>query len=473
LALSDVEIAQVVEELAPVLSGATVGKIYQSGETLALELGRERLILSAQPRASRLHLERTRFPAPTPPPAFAMLLRKRLSGHRLHALRLLTDGERVVALEFGPGRDRLVAELTGAHANVFLLDPEDKIAGILRTSGSTSRVLSPGHPYTLPSAAPATARFRGRKRFGDSPGVAARVAAFYDAELLRAEEEALRARAGVAIRRTVERLNRLEAALVGDLERVAAAQQHRKLADLILAHVHGLPSGRGHESVTVEDVFEDGAPLTIPLDPALDIRANAARLYKQHKRLTAGRKHVDARLAAARAEREAVLARLARLEHLTLEELRDVAPGPAPKPSRRQELPERLPYKTFSSTSGDVIWVGRSASDNDTLTFRHARGGDLWLHCRDVPGSHVIVPLRSRTQVGEATFVDAAMLAAYHSPLRDEAQVDVMYTHVKNLRKPKGGKPGLVFASDGKTIRVRLDPERLGKLLRPIADEAG
>ena len=132
--LSDREIAQVVDELAPLLAGAPVGKVWeQAGHTLTLEVGRQALVLSAHPRASRLHptLPGDERGEPT---SFARLLRKRLGGLRLERLRVTTPGERIVALEFGAGRDRLVAELTGPHANVFLLAADRSIVASLRPS---------------------------------------------------------------------------------------------------------------------------------------------------------------------------------------------------------------------------------------------------------------------------------------------------------------------------------------------------
>src|SRR5262249_23503802 len=127
-------------------------------------------------------------------------------------------------------------------------------------------------------------------------------------------------------------------------------------------------------------------------------------------------------------------------------------PPPTPAPPRpRPRHIERLPYREYRSAAGEAIWVGRGAKDNDVLTFRHARGADLWLHCLDAAGAHVVVPLRAGKPVSEATFLDAATLAAHYSRLAGEAQVDVLYTHVKNLRRPKGAHPGRVFTSDRMT----------------------
>jgi predicted ribosome quality control (RQC) complex YloA/Tae2 family protein len=393
-----------------------------------------------------------------------MLLRKRFGGLRLVALSTITAGERVVALDFGAQHDRLIAELTGPHANVFVVDPEGTIVASLRPASSATRPLSPGVPYAPPPAAPPTASWRGRDRFGSQDGVSARIAAHYDDQLRAAEEALLREQAGVQLRRAIDRLERREAALRGDLARVDEAASFRKLGDLILAHLHEI-GGRGKSSITLPDDFEDGAPLTIPLDPALDARENAARFYKQHTRLTAGRRRVVARLTDTTNALTEARARLASLASLPIASLRELVPAARAVSRAAAARPApRLPYRTFTSLAGDEILAGRTAADNDTLTFRVARGSDLWLHTRDAPGSHVIVRSRGG-EVAEQTLLDAATLAAHYSPLSGEAQVDVSVTRVKNLRKPKHAAPGLVFVSDAKTLRVRMEPTRLARLL--------
>jgi predicted ribosome quality control (RQC) complex YloA/Tae2 family protein len=465
MSLSDAEVALVAAELAPGLRG-TVGKITAHPDdpfAIVVEIGRDRLVLSAHPRASRLHLAAEKHPGLGHPPAFVMLLRKRLSGLRPELTAL--PGERIAVLDFGPARDRLIAELTGPHANIFLVAPDGTIAGALRQSRSTTRPLTPGGPWTPPPPAPPDARWRGRNRFGDPPGAAARVAACYTELLVEDELRALRERLGGSLRRELQKLSRRETALQADLGRIAEAARYRKLGDLLLAHAHEL-AGRGTSSILVADDFEDGAPLTIPLDPALDAHENAKRYYKQHKRLTAGRRHAEARLAETRAEMTRLRARLEPLASLPLAELRALVPAAPPQPRRHKPADEeRLPYRELRSVAGDLIWVGRSAADNDTLTFRHARGSDLWLHTRDAPGAHVIVPVRGGKTPGEQTMIDAATLAAHYSPLGKEAQVDVHVTQVKNLRKPRSAPPGMVYASETKTIRVRVEQARVRRLL--------
>jgi predicted ribosome quality control (RQC) complex YloA/Tae2 family protein len=128
------------------------------------------------------------------------------------------------------------------------------------------------------------------------------------------------------------------------------------------------------------------------------------------------------------------------------------------------------PYREFRAASGMPILVGRGSDRNDELTFKVARGNDLWLHARDWAGAHVIVASDGRPVDGE-TLLDAATLAAHHSRARDEAQVDILYVARKHVRKPPRSAPGLVTTSGAKTVRVRMQPERLQRLLTSRIDD--
>jgi predicted ribosome quality control (RQC) complex YloA/Tae2 family protein len=109
--------------------------------------------------------------------------------------------------------------------------------------------------------------------------------------------------------------------------------------------------------------------------------------------------------------------------------------------------------------------VGKNARCNDELTTKIAKGSDLWLHSRDTPGSHVVVQRQRGRELAHETLLDAATLAAHFSKASQEAQVDVMYTEAKYVRKVKGAAPGSVTVAGAKTLRVRLDATRLTRLL--------
>jgi predicted ribosome quality control (RQC) complex YloA/Tae2 family protein len=129
----------------------------------------------------------------------------------------------------------------------------------------------------------------------------------------------------------------------------------------------------------------------------------------------------------------------------------------AAKPSseRQKKSTITLPgLRRYLSSDGYEVLVGRTARDNDQLTFKVARPNDLWLHAGDYPGSHVIVRNSSRTEIPQRTIIEAAQLAAKFSQASKDSKVAIHYTRRKFLTKPKGAAPGLVRLSTFKTITV-------------------
>lgn len=103
----------------------------------------------------------------------------------------------------------------------------------------------------------------------------------------------------------------------------------------------------------------------------------------------------------------------------------------------------------FISSDGIDIYVGKNNIQNDFLTLKFASKNDLWLHAKNMPGSHVII---KTNDVSEKTLSEAATLAAYYSKGQNSSKVPIDYTNVKNVKKPSGSKPGMVIYYTNKTI---------------------
>jgi predicted ribosome quality control (RQC) complex YloA/Tae2 family protein len=125
----------------------------------------------------------------------------------------------------------------------------------------------------------------------------------------------------------------------------------------------------------------------------------------------------------------------------------------------------RKPYVAYHSADGRLILVGRGGRDNDTLTTKFARPHDLWLHVKNTPGAHVVVPLEKNTSCPADLLVDAATLAVHHSDARDEQVAEVSYVERRHVRKRKGAAPGSVTMDREKVIVVRMERPRLERLL--------
>ena len=123
-----------------------------------------------------------------------------------------------------------------------------------------------------------------------------------------------------------------------------------------------------------------------------------------------------------------------------------------------------LAPKTFVTDDGFTVLVGRNNVQNDRLT-KEARGDDIWLHTKNIPGSHVILVTSGETPP-ERSVLQAAMLAALHSGAATSGQVPVDFTQVRHVHKPAGAKPGFVIFERNRTLFVTPDralAERLQK----------
>jgi predicted ribosome quality control (RQC) complex YloA/Tae2 family protein len=122
------------------------------------------------------------------------------------------------------------------------------------------------------------------------------------------------------------------------------------------------------------------------------------------------------------------------------------------------------------SSEGYEILVGRNQRQNDRLTLTIARGSDLFMHAGGAPGSHVIIRSKGTGDFPKLTMLEAANLAVYYSKARNSRFVEVSWTRVKNVRKPRGAKPGLVYLSRHKILAIEPD-EELVRILHENAKE--
>jgi len=462
MSLSEAELDLVLQELRP-LTGVQLQKVVQpDAHTVCLRLMRTWILLGVKPRFCRVHLLSGRpGPLPADPPAFCMLLRKVLLNGRLVQARRL-EGDRVVSLKFAAGS--LVVELWDRRANMMLLDDGGVLLGALRPLRPG---LEQGAPYQPPPPPPSRVR-SGPPEPREGRRGSTELEVFYRDLVLDEERASLSRR----VSRALKKARRRERKLADDLARCHEADRYRKWADLLMAQQS--TRVRGRDSVELPDLFDpDAGSVIIKLDPKLDLLGNAQRYYRKQRKLTAGVEHVQPRLEAARERVKA------------LEDLRDelaAIKGPLPEgleervvaqcPVRpRQQRPgrgpgpaPRLPYRKFRSNAGLEILVGRGARDNHQLTFKVARGRDLWLHTRDLPGCHGLVRLEGAQVPDHETLLDAATLVAHFSRVKTGQTVEITHTLRKNVR-PVSGAPGKVYVSEGRTLRLVVDPERLAGAL--------
>ncbi|MBL8725520.1 MAG: DUF814 domain-containing protein [Planctomycetes bacterium] len=400
------------------------------------------------------------------------------------------EGERRCELRFATahGDRRLVLELFGARGLWALLDAEGRAIALSRPVATAVRTLGLGDRYAPPPSAPGPLRDEPAERF--TAPVLASVDAHFTA--LDAAREAVQA-LGLLQRAAQRSLTQAQREIEGKRQQLADSGRAAALradADLLLAYAHQAP--RGARELCVPDP-ETGAPRTLALDPAKPVVLQAQTLYDKARRLEAGRARTEQALAEAEARALALgppAAALQQLQptdanlptalaelHRTLQALGVPGLGPAPggmgsaRPKPGKAAPDpTAEFRRFVSAEGYPLWVGRDNEQNDRLTMRIANGNDLWLHVGGQrAGAHVVVRLPKGKTASLETLLDAATLAVHFSKARGEPRIEVVYTHKKHVRKPKGLPPGAVVPAQTKTIVVRHDPARLQRVL----DSAG
>jgi predicted ribosome quality control (RQC) complex YloA/Tae2 family protein len=299
------------------------------------------------------------------------------------------------------------------------------------------------------------------------------VSASGSAPLLAPLEEAKGAARALLVQKR-KRLQRRVKAVQGDLARGVEAQALAEKARWFVAL-----AGRARRG-TLELKMVDpstGLELTLPIDPTRSAREELDTIFNLARRMQRGMEVARARMAEAEAEIRVLEGKLEAILAATSEEELEAAidapePPRVPAPARKkpakgkQENPTRRPYRLFKTTLGAPILVGRGAADNDDLTFHVARPRDLWLHARGIEGAHVIVPLDKGKEPSAEALVDAAHLAAHFSGHRAEATVEIDYAPRGRVRKPRRSPPGLVVVDRAKALLVRIEKERLARLLK-------
>lgn len=233
------------------------------------------------------------------------------------------------------------------------------------------------------------------------------------------------------------------------------AEDFRRDGELLTTFMTQVP--RGATSVELLNYYEENAPITITLNPALTPNQNAQKYFQKYQKLKNAVKLIYDQIAEAKDEiayLESILAQLEIAGPMDIEVIKEelVASGYL-KQKRAKKNRKHAPSKPerFIASDGTEILVGKNNLQNDQLTLKQARKSDIWLHAKNIPGSHVII---KNDQPTEETLLEAAELAAYFSKFRQSAQVPVDYVAVKHIHKPNGAKPGFVIYENQKTLFV-------------------
>src|SRR5699024_5485086 len=207
--------------------------------------------------------------------------------------------------------------------------------------------------------------------------------------------------------------------------------------------------------------------ITISLATDQTPSENAQSFFKKYRKLERSKTNAAKELRKAKAEivyLEDLLHTISIAREEDIEEIRDELRegGYIRKQAHRKRKKKQKPRpEQFMSSDGTMIYVGKNNKQNDYVTQTLAQRNDIWLHTKDIPGSHVII---RELDPSEKTLEEAAILAAYFSKAQQSDSVPVDYTKVRHVRKPNGAKPGFVIYEQEQTLFVTPDQKRVDEL---------
>ena len=281
--------------------------------------------------------------------------------------------------------------------------------------------------------------------------------AFYET---RERMDRVRQRGAELIRTATTARDRMRRKLATQEKDYAATQDRDQLricGDLITSNLYRME--RGQSKLVCENYYDENyAQITIPLDPLLSPQQNAAKYYKRYNKAKTAEKHLTEQMEIARRDLTYLESVLEEIDKAELEqdfndiraELREAG---FIRQQGKKEINRPAKPRQFKTSTGYRVLVGRNNRQNDKLTLKDADHRDLWFHTQKIHGSHVILCTEGR-QVDEDTIVEAAKIAAYYSQARESGNVPVDYTPVKNVKKPAGGRPGMVIYHVYNTVNV-------------------
>ena len=285
--------------------------------------------------------------------------------------------------------------------------------------------------------------------------------AYYDAvlrdEAMQSERNALRQ----VLDKMSEALDRKQVSLRQDLANAEQAEDYRIKGELLTANLHHIK--RGQAVVEVQNYYSpDLSVLPIDLDPQLNPSENAQQYFKRYTKAKRGISVIYRLIADNEVEQAALQAYVAEVEDAKgLKELRAiqsefVKKGWIKETKRQSKQSESAgAFRKYTSPDGFQIYVGRNSKENDLLLRRIASSRDMWLHAKQIHGSHVIIRNpENKPGIPMPTLLKAAQIAAFFSKAQHSSYVPVDYTWFRYVVKPKGTASGFVTYTHEKTLHV-------------------
>lgn len=259
------------------------------------------------------------------------------------------------------------------------------------------------------------------------------------------------------IRKNLQRNKKKLKKLSNELKATENADEYRIKGEVLTTYLYQIK--RGMTKIALPNFYDNNKEITISLSNQLSPSQNAQKYFKKYQKLKNAVTFVNEQIELTKKEVAYLEEIQTQIELATPADLNDIKTelqqeGYIKKKQQKSKHSSRVKInkpESFIASDGTEILVGKNNLQNEKLTLHTAKKTDIWLHAKNIPGSHVII--KSNNPSNETLF-EAAMLAAYFSKFRSSANVPIDYVQVKNIRKPNGSKPGFVIYEGQKTLTV-------------------
>ncbi len=265
-----------------------------------------------------------------------------------------------------------------------------------------------------------------------------------------------------AVRKKIAELEDKQDQIDEQMKIAEEAETLKMKGDILIANLSNLK--RGQKKVSLPNIYDPDSPnITIELDERISPSDNAQRYFEKYKKAKKSRDILVKLSDKNKTELNYLINVIQRIESAEdMDRLYEIRSELTKRKLIKEKSidtkkvkEESLPFRRFRSSENFLIYVGRNDKENDLLVKYESSPNDMWLHAKQIEGSHVVIKNpEKRPDIPRKTLLEAAVIAANFSKARHSSVVPVDYTWIKYVRKPKGAKPGFVVYTNEKTLFV-------------------
>ncbi|XMB85693.1 NFACT RNA binding domain-containing protein [Mycoplasmatota bacterium WC44] len=492
--------------------------------TIRSRSSNQKLLISCSSDYARLHLTTNNYDIPKEPPSFCMMLRKHLEGGFINKIYQYENDRLIIVevIKVNELGDKVIKKLhfeaMGKHSNLVLTQDTKIIESIKHIPPfmNSYRTLLPGADYIYPPNTKPnpfidfnnTSDFSNIMSYqGISPLLANEILYQGNQDLINSKPDPVIIRGKkdrfyfipLHIEGEVEHYNSINEMLDVyffnrdsynrikqkakdltlfikneldknknkldklrfDLDKAENNDELRVIGEVLLANLHTLKRGMNEAKLLN---FYTNEEIVVRLNPLLTPSENSNKYFNKYQKAKKAIIHLEKQIELTKLEIEYFELLTQQIKQSTLndiEEIREELEENNYLKKKQRKKKKKLNYLTFYSSNDTEILVGKNNKQNEYLTHKFAKKNDIWMHAKDIPGSHVIIKDDSPD---EDTIRTAANLAAYYSKAKDSSSVPVDYTYIRYIKKIPGRQLCFVTYTNQKTIYIDPEPEFIQKL---------